>query len=44
MNSFVTKLLIFLFFIVAVMTGVVDKAYKQVQKARNGGVLHEKVW
>lgn len=44
MNSLVTKLLIFLFFIVAVMTGVVDKAYKQVQKARNGGVLHEKVW
>lgn len=44
MNKFVTKLLVFLFFIVAVMTGVVDKAYKQVQKVRNGGVSHEKVW
>jgi hypothetical protein len=44
MNKFVTRLLIVIFAVIAVMGGVVDYMQKSIQKARNGGVAHEKVW
>ena len=44
MNKFVTRLLVVIFAVLAVMGGVVDYMQKNIQKARNGGVAHEKVW